>query len=66
MKTKPLGALLLDLEQLLDSMVDQHDLQWGDVLALVHAYLCVHRPDAREQYETGEHPMYYYGPSSKN
>lgn len=59
-----LGTLLLKLEKLLDQMVDSQDLQWGDVLALVHQHLQVHRPDAQETYvKDGSHPVFYYGPA---
>jgi len=64
MSRPKLGDNLLQLEALLDQMIDVHDLQWGDVLALVHAYLMVHRPDAREQYIDGGSPEYYYGPKN--
>lgn len=61
-KNKPLGDVLLDLEKVVDEMVDQHDLQWGDVLNLVRGYLEVHRPDAMEEYVDGTRPVFYYGP----
>jgi len=65
-KRERLGDILLDLEKVLDRMVDQHDLQWGDVLALVHQHLQVHRPDAQETYEDdNSHPVFYYGPMDK-
>lgn len=60
-KTRKVGDILLDLEILLDELCD-HGLQWGDILALVLSYLMGHRPDAREEYEDGTHPIYFYGP----
>ena len=59
---KKLGKVLLDLETVLDEMVDDHDLQWGDILNLVHGHLVVHRPDAQEEYVEGGNPEFYYGP----
>ena len=59
---RPLGQVLLDVEPLLEELVDDHELQWGDVLALVFVYLSVHRPDAREEYVEGGHPEFHYGP----
>lgn len=59
---KKLGTTLLELEEILDEMVDKHDLQWGDILSLVHSHLVIHRPDAQEEYLDGSHPIFYYGP----
>jgi hypothetical protein len=56
-----MGEILLDLEPLIEEMVDGHELEWGDVLSLVHGYLEVHYPTAREQYMDGTHPVFYYG-----
>jgi hypothetical protein len=58
---RKIGNVLLDLEPLLDEMVDQ-GLQTGDVLALIKSHLDIHRPDAKEEYEDGTSPIYYYGP----
>jgi hypothetical protein len=62
---RKLGDILLDLEELLDEAVDDHELQWGDVLALVHSHLVVHRPDAQEEYVDGGHPEFHYGPPKR-
>lgn len=61
MAKRKLGAVLLDLEAILDEMIDNHDLQFGDILGLVHAHLMVHRPDAQEEYTDGGHPVFFYG-----
>jgi hypothetical protein len=62
-KQKKIGSLLLDMEVLLDKMVDDHDLQSGDILNLVFSYLMIHRPDAREVYsKDNSNPQFYYGP----
>lgn len=59
---RSLGDHLLELEVILDAMVDEHDLQWGDIFGLVYSHLMVHRPDAREEYaDDGSHPVAYYG-----
>lgn len=60
-KIQPLGDLMLELEEVLDK-ISAHDLQWGEILGLVKSYLEIHRPDLREEYVNGGHPMYYYGP----
>ena len=51
---------------LLDEVVDTHDLQWGDILSLVHSHLVVHRPDAQEEYVEGGNPQFYYGPRRRS
>lgn len=62
-KLRPMGELLLEMEELLDEMIEVHGLQWGDVLNLVHGHLEVHRPDAQEEYsEDGSNPIFFYGP----
>lgn len=60
-KRRKLGDVLLDMEPLLLEMVD-HDLQHGDILNLVRGYLEVHAPGAKEEYEDGTEPEFYYGP----
>jgi len=57
-----MGNLLLDMESILDKMIDQHDIQFGDILNLVYGHLIIHRPDAREEYTAGGHPLFKYGP----
>lgn len=61
-KTRSLGKLLLEMEVLLDEMVDKHQLQMGDILALISSHLEIHRPDCIEEYLDGSHPIRYYGP----
>ena len=61
--SKSIGKLMLELEVLLDQMIDEHELQAGDILNLVHGHLVSHRPDAFEQYiDDGTSPVFYYGP----
>lgn len=61
-RRRALGAVLLDLERVLEEMVDAHELQWGDVVWLVWGWLMVHRPDARERYRDGSSPELRYEP----
>jgi hypothetical protein len=66
-KLRPLGNVLLDLEPLLLEMAIDHDLQWGDILNLVHGYLQVHCPHAQEVYvDDGKNPEFYYGPAKSD
>lgn len=51
-----------ELEAVLDDLTENHGLQWGEVLALVHNWLSVHSPGSQEEYEDGSNPIYYYGP----
>lgn len=60
-RIRPLGDITLDLEDVVSEMVEDHDLQHGEVLALVKAYLEIHFPEAKEEYEDGNAPYYYYG-----
>jgi hypothetical protein len=60
---RPMGKILLDLEKLLDEMCDEHDMQFGDIISLVHSHLVIHKPGAREVYvDDGSSPILYYGP----
>lgn len=62
MKLRPLGHILLDLEDVLTEMIELHELQKGDVLSLVNSYIDVHHPDCIEEYEDDTHPEFKYGP----
>lgn len=59
------GDIMLDMEPLLEELVDDHDLQWYDVLFLVFGWLMVHRPFAQEKYKDGTTPVFFYGHLSK-
>lgn len=56
-----MGDITLDLEVLLQEMVHDHDLQMGEVLALVSAWIEIHAPECIEEYEDGSHPIRFYG-----
>lgn len=61
-KLRPFGDVISDLEVVIQEMVSQHDLQFGDILNIVHGYLCVHNPEAQEEYTDGSgSPVFYYG-----
>lgn len=65
-KIRPLGDILLDLEPILLEMGIDHDLQWSDILSLVHVYLMVHLPTQQEIYKKdNSSPEFYYGPKRK-
>jgi hypothetical protein len=57
-----LGDILFDVEDLMTELVDEHDMQVGDILNLIHGYLVVHCPGAFEEYEDGTKPVFFYGP----
>ncbi len=62
-RLRPLGKITGDMELLLEEMVDCHDLQTGEILALVYSWLQVHRPGAFEEYTDGSgRPEFRYGP----
>lgn len=60
-----MGRIMFDMEDLITEMVEDHDLQWGDVLALVKGYLEVHMPGAQEEYLDNSSPVFYYGPKKE-
>lgn len=61
--SRKMGDIITDLEQLVFEMTDDHELQKGDILAIVNSYINVHCPGAIEVYEEdGSSPEYYYGP----
>jgi len=49
------------MEPLIQEAMDSHNLQWGDMLGLIHHYLMIHYPGAQEKYEDGTYPIYVYG-----
>ena len=57
-----LGDITADLETLLEETIDDHDLQTGEILALVYNWIRVHRPSAVEEYLDGSNPVFFYGP----
>lgn len=62
MKKRTTGDIFLELEELFDELIDKHDFQWGDILHWVFGHLMIHRQDAREEFNAGGHPTFYYGP----
>ncbi len=65
MKIRPLGKITGDLELLLLEMNDSHEMQWGEILNVIHGYLVVHCPGGQEQYTSGGAPVFYYGPPER-
>jgi hypothetical protein len=61
-KLRSCGKITADLEPLILELVD-HDLQHGEILNLIRGYLEIHCPGAREQYEDGGSPVFFYGPN---
>ncbi len=59
-KLRPLGQITGEMELLLEEMTDDHDLQWGEVLALVKTWLEIHAQHQREEYKDGTSPIYSY------
>lgn len=61
-KLRPLGDVTQDLETVLEEMCFEHDMQWAEVLNLVHGWLQVHAPSQQEVYEAdNSSPIFYYG-----
>ncbi len=62
-KLRPLGQITSDLEPLLEEMLTGHDLQWYEVLNIIHGYLMAHYPNNQEKYIDDSNPIFYYGPN---
>jgi hypothetical protein len=60
-KVRPMGTILLDLEEVLQTYCYKHDFLWGTVLLLTRLRLEMNCPNAQEQYTSGGNPRYYYG-----
>jgi len=60
-KLRPLGQITDDLEPLLQEMANDHELQMGEILAILRSYIEIHLPDCRENYIDGTKPVYFYG-----
>lgn len=64
-KIRPLGQITDDLEPLLLELAINHEMQWNEILAIIHSYLMVHCPANQEEYSDGSHPEFYYGEKRK-
>lgn len=58
---QPLGELTQELENVIQKMIDQHDLQNGEIDGILHTYLEIHYPLNKEPYVDGTQPVRYYG-----
>lgn len=56
---------MFELEAVLEKMTDPkgHDLQKGEVLALVNEWIDVHADHSLEEYMDGTNPVFHYGPT---
>ena len=56
-----MGQITGDMELLLQEMTNEHALQFGEVIALVYAWLEIHAPHAKEVYvKDGSSPTLTY------
>lgn len=53
---------MLEIEPYLERFVDEHDLQKGDILALISMWIDIHRPECKEVYLDNTQPKFNYGP----
>jgi len=60
-KLRKLGDILLDMEPLLDELAEQHEMQLGDIIALVVRHLEMHNPTCIEEFLDGSRPVFFYG-----
>lgn len=66
---RPFGDISNDYSVLIQEIKNEHKMNQGQILQLICNYLLVHCPDSREEYVTGEYPIFkvkkddfYYGP----
>lgn len=60
--SRKVGKVLLKMEPLLFELVQDHELQKGELLALISRWVDIHYPDAIETYTVdNSHPVEYYG-----
>lgn len=57
---RPLGRITDDMEKILLEMVDQHEMQMGEILHLIAGYLEVHRNECKEVYTDNSSPVFQY------
>lgn len=64
---RPYGDILLDLETLYNEMIDDHEVQFADLIGHLDYHVKVHRPDCIEIYEEdGSSPELKYGPKEES
>jgi len=49
---RPLAEITSDQEKCLLEMVVDHDMQWHEILSLVHGWLVVHAPESQEEWHS--------------
>lgn len=59
---RKMGDILLDLEPILFELTEEHEMQLGELLALIKCWTEIHSPGSIEEYQDDTHPVYYYGP----
>ncbi len=60
---RPRGEILLEMEELRNELIDDHDEQAGDMIYELYGWIKIHRPDCIEVYEDdGSNPILNYGP----
>lgn len=60
-RVRPLGDILLDMEESLMNLSYDHDMQWYEVLSLVKISLERNCPEGQEKVK-GKTASFYYGP----
>ncbi len=58
---RKVGQILLDMEPLLEELVHEHELQKGELLALISRWVDIHAPDSIEEYVDKSPVIEYYG-----
>lgn len=58
-KLRRVGDIMLDMEKFLMELHIDHDMQHGEVLALINGWQKIHVPNHIETYDEGGHPVLY-------
>lgn len=57
------GDIYCELEEIYDELIDDHNMQMGDMLYWLWGHLKIHRQDCIERYmDDGSSPIFKYGP----
>ena len=57
------GNIMHEVEYTISKMVEQHEMQKGEILALYDEYIDLHHPGCIEEYtDDNSNPIYFYGP----
>ena len=60
-KIRPMGQIQLELEQLYQECIEDHDVQLGDILYNAYGWAHIHNMGLEEYEVDGSNPVFLYG-----